>query len=313
MIINTGLRTDIPAYYSQWFYNRIREGCVLVRNPYRAGHVIRYELTPDVVDVICFCTKNPEPMLPRLEELNAYRQFWMVTITPYGKDIEPNVPDASAVMDSLLGLSERVGAQRVCWRYDPILITERYTEKFHEEQFARMAEKLAGAVNSCVISFLDLYAKTLRNFPGVRTVPKQTQEYLAGRIADTGRQYGMTVRTCCENAELARFGIDVSGCMTREVIEKAVSCRLQIPASKKNGRAQCTCILESDIGMYNTCGHGCLYCYANYDNATVRSNMKRHDPSSPLLIGSLGPADQVTCAKQISYLDSQLSLFDRFQ
>lgn len=261
MIINTGGRTDIPAYYSEWFYNRIKEGCVFTRNPYYPEQVTRYRLTPDVVDVICFCTKNPEPMLKRMEELNAFRQLWYVTITPYGKEIEPGVPEKLKVMDSFKRLSGIVGIKAVSWRYDPIFITEKYSVDFHIRSFEQMAENLQGYVNNCVISFIDLYEKTKRNFPDVKAVCRQEREEIGKEFARIGKKYGMVIRSCCEGTELEKYGVDISGCMTKEVLEKAIGCHLNIPGSRKPARESCNCLLGNDIGMYNTCAHGCVYCY----------------------------------------------------
>lgn len=313
MIINTGSRTDIPAYYSKWFYNRIREGYVLTRNPYFPEQVSRFRLTPDVVDIICFCTKNPEPMLERIKELDAFRQLWYVTITPYGKEIEPGVPVKAKVMDSFKRLSEKAGINAVSWRYDPVFITEKYDLDFHLRSFERMAENLQGYVDNCVISFIDLYEKTKRNFPGVKEVRKQDRETIGREFVRTGRKYGIAIRSCCEGTELEKYGVDISGCMTREVMERAIGCNLNVPKSKKPAREQCNCLLGNDIGMYNTCGHGCIYCYANYDNATVIRNRKMHDPDSPFLIGRFRKEDRIKDVKQESYIDRQLRLVDLFR
>ncbi|MDO4483956.1 MAG: DUF1848 domain-containing protein [Clostridia bacterium] len=310
MILNTGCRTDIPAYYSDWFYNRIREGFVCTRNPYHPNQVIRYRLDPKVVDILCFCTKNPAPMLPRLSELDDFRQFWFVTVTPYGREIEPFVPDCGKVMQSVSQLSEKVGAKAVGWRYDPIFITEKYSMDFHIKSFERMASTMAGKVSFCVISFIDLYEKTKRNFPSVRAVSTLEQAALMEAFVKIGMRYGIPIRTCCENAALAEFGADVSGCMTKAVLEKAADCRLRVPRSKKSTRSQCNCLLGADIGMYNTCPHGCIYCYANYDRKTVERNIRRHDPASPFLIGGAQPGDTVIEARQESYIDRQLTLFE---
>ena len=309
MILNTGCRTDIPAYYSRWFYNRAREGYVCTRNPYRPEQVLRYRLDPEVVDVLCFCTKNPQPMLARLSELEPFRQFWFVTLTPYGKEIEPYVPDKRAVLESIRQLSAAVGARAVGWRYDPVFITEQYTAAYHLRAFERMASMLQGYVSFCVISFLDLYEKTKRNFPEARAVTAQEQSALAARFAEIGAKHGMPIRTCCENPELARYGVDVSGCMTREVLEAATGCRLTVPKTKKPPRAQCSCLLGADIGMYNTCPHGCIYCYANADRRTVERNFSLHDPSSPFLTGGFREGDTVIEVRQESYIDRQITLF----
>ena len=309
MIINTGSRTDIPAYFSEWFYNRIKEGLVCVRNPYYPNQVLRYRLSPEVVDCLIFCTKNPAPMLSRLSELSDFRQFWGVTITPYGREIEPNVPEKEEVMDSLIQLSEILGIKSVSWRYDPIFISDKYTVAFHIEAFEKMAEKLKGHVDNCVISFIDLYEKTKRNFPSVKEVSRLDRERLAQEFVRIGINYGIQIRSCHEGEELAKFGVDVSGCMTQSVIERAIGGSLQIPKAKKSVRVGCECLLGNDIGMYNTCGHGCIYCYANYDNETVRKNNKLHQKDSPFLIGAAMPEDEVRDAKQESYYVGQMSLF----
>ena len=309
MILNTGCRTDIPAYYSEWFYNRIREGFVLTRNPYRPEQVLKYRLDPAVVDALCFCTKNPQPMLARLDELRAFRQFWFVTVTPYGKEIEPFVPDKVRVLESVRQLSALVGARAIGWRYDPVFITEKYSLEYHLHSFEMMAATLCGYVNSCVVSFIDLYEKTRRNFPQARAVSTDEQKQLIQAFVAIGQKYRIPIRTCCEDPSLAQYGADVSGCMTREVLEAALDCRLNVPKSKKSPRAQCNCLLGADIGMYNTCPHGCVYCYANYDRRIVERNRRLHDPQSPLLIGHLREGDSIIEARQESYVSSQLSMF----
>ena len=309
MIINTGSRTDIPAYYSEWFYNRIKEGYVLTRNPYYPEQVSRYRLTPDVVDVICFCSKNPEPMLKRLKELDAFRQLWFVTITPYGKEIEPGVPDKARVMDSFKTLSDMVGMKAISWRYDPIFITEKYSLEFHIRSFEKMADNLKGYTDNCVISFIDLYEKTKRNFPGIKEVLRKDREKIGEEFVRIGQKYGIAIRSCCEGAELKKYGVDTQGCMTKAVVERAIDLSLSIPKSKKPAREICSCLLGNDIGVYNTCAHGCIYCYANYDKRTVLKNMNMHKPDSPFLIGGFREEDHIKEAKQESYIDGQLSFF----
>ena len=156
MIIQTGMRTDIPAFYSEWLVNRIKEGYVLVRNPYNPVQVTKYRLSPEVVDLMAFCTKNPEPMLKYMDILRPYGQYWFVTITPYGKDIEPNVPDKNKVMEDFKRLSDIVGVDSVGWRYDPILTDRIHTAQWHIAEFEKMASCLSGYTKTCVISFLDL-------------------------------------------------------------------------------------------------------------------------------------------------------------
>ncbi|MCH5147714.1 MAG: DUF1848 domain-containing protein, partial [Clostridiales bacterium] len=159
MILQTGMRTDIPAFYARWFLNRIKEGYVLVRNPYNPSAVTKYRIDPTVVDLIAFCTKNPAPMLEHMDVLKPYGQYWFVTITPYGKEIEPNVPDKAKVIEDFKTLSKAVGVNSVGWRYDPIFITEKYSLDFHLQTFEKMAKELSGYTHTCVISFIDIYKK----------------------------------------------------------------------------------------------------------------------------------------------------------
>lgn len=309
MIINTGSRTDIPAYFSKWFFNRIKEGFVLTRNPYYPEQVIKYKLTPDVVDCLAFCTKNPGPMLERMHELDAFRQFWFVTITPYGKEIEPNLPNKNKVIEDFKRLSTIVGIKSIGWRYDPIFITEKYSLDLHLKSFEVMAANLEGYTDNCVISFIDLYEKTKRNFTGVKEVTKEERALIGREFVRIGKQYGITIRTCHEGTDLKKYGVDCSGCMTKEVIERAIDNSLQIPKKKQSTRESCNCLLGNDIGAYNSCGHGCVYCYANYNQEMVKQNMRQHSPNSPFLIGNLKNGDVIKEAKKESYLDGQLTLF----
>ena len=308
MIIQTGQRTDIPAFYTPWFLNRLREGFVLVRNPFHYEAVTRYRLSPDVVDLVGLCTKNPAPMLPHLSALAPYGQYWYVTITPYGTDLEPHVPPAETVMASFQALSRAVGKNRVGWRYDPIVLTERYTVDFHLAAFARMADRLAGYTETVVISFIDLYEKVRVNFPEARPVPRDDRLRLGEAFVRMARERGFTLYPCGEGDELAVFGADCSGCMTVSFLERALGQRLRVPASaRRQNRDVCACLISGDIGAYDTCGHLCRYCYANVSKERVAFNLRHHDPASPLLVGHLENGDTVHEARQESWLDPQLS------
>ena len=307
MIIQTGMRTDIPAFYSEWFANRLREGFVLVLNPYNYQSVTRYDLNPNVVDLISFCSKNPAPMLRYMDLLKPYGQYWFVTITPYGKDIEPNVPDKALVLDTFRRLSEIVGVHSMGWRYDPILINNDWTVDCHIKAFSSMARRLSGYTHTAVISFIDLYEKVQRNYPEARTVSMEDQKNLVSSFVEIGREYGLTVKPCGESASLSALGADCSGCMTVEIFEQALGQNLA-PPPNPNNRKECACYLTADIGAYNTCGHLCRYCYANADKEIVLQNMKRHDPKSPFLTGASLPGDIIHQAKQRSWIDPQLRL-----
>ena len=305
MILNTGQRTDIPAFFSDWFFRRVEERYALARNPFFPEKVARYKIATDVVDVISFCTKNPAPMLDRLGLLRGFAQMWFVTITPYGRDIEPRVPPVREAIASFRALSALVGPAAVVWRYDPVLITQKYSAQFHEEAFAEMAAALKGFARVCVASFIDIYKKTARNFPQGQEVPIGTQKALVASFARSAGKAGMRLKLCAESRELAECGADVSGCMTARAVEEAAGFSVDAPAGKARARKACDCLLGADIGAYNTCAHGCLYCYANADAAVVKRNIARHDPKSPFIIGSFLPGDVIRDAEQKSWRTGQ--------
>lgn len=309
MIINTGQRTDIPAFYADWFANRLREGFVCVRNPFNANQVSRYRLDPAVVDVIGFCTKNPEPMFKYMHLLEDYSQYWFMTITPYGRDIEPNVPDKHRLLDDFRRLSGIVGVNSMGWRYDPIFVSGRYTVDYHLRAFEQMAAALDGYTETVVISFVDLYQKVRRNFPEVREVSREDRIRLGKEIIDIASSHGMTVKPCAEGDLLAPYGADCSGCMTLKTYEKACGKHLIIPNRKPN-RAECACYIACDIGAYDSCRHLCRYCYANNDPKLVAENSRKHNPTSPFLIGNYTEGDVIHDVPQESWVDPQISLYD---
>ena len=304
MIINTGCRTDIPAFYSKWLMNRIKEGYVLVRNPYYQSQVTKYSLSPKVVDCLAFCTKNPEPMLKYLDELDIYKQYWFVTITPYGKDIEPAVPEKSDVIESFKKLSNRIGTDSVGWRYDPIFINKNFNVKAHIESFENMAKQLNGYTHNCTISFLDLYEKVKRNAPDLKPPTIEEQIETAKAFSKIGKENGIVIHSSCERNFLANYGLKCNGCMSKEIVEQSIGCGLT-PPKVKGIRQECNCLMVNDIGAYNTCGHFCEYCYANANKELVIESMKRHDDNYPILIGNNEYGDKITEAKQKSWIISE--------
>ena len=307
MIINTGQRTDIPAFYAAWFANRLKEGYVCVRNPYNPNQVSRYRLDPSVVDVIGFCTKNPAPMFPYMNLLKEYGQYWFVTITPYGRDIEPNVPDKHRLLDDFRRLSDMVGIHSIGWRCDPIFVSDRYTMEYHIHAFEQIASRLDGYTETVVISFIDLFPKVRRNFPEAREVTKEQRLLLGRELIRIASAHGMTVRPCAEGDDLAPFGADCGGCMRIGDYQKAIGKSLRAP-KKKGARAECSCYLACDIGAYNTCRHLCRYCYANAEPAEVLALSRLHDPGSPFLIGHYMDGDKIHDVPQKSWIDGQMRL-----
>ncbi len=307
MIINTGQRTDIPAFYAEWFANRLKEGFVCVRNPYNPKQVSRYRLDPSVVDVIGFCTKNPAPMFRYMDLLKDYGQYWFVTITPYGRDIEPNVPDKHVLIESFKRLSGTVGPSATGWRFDPILLSSRYTPEYHLRAFEQIASELDGYTETAVISFIDLYPKVRRNFPEAREVTEEQRLSIGKEIIRIASRHGMTVKPCAEGEALAAYGADCTGCMKISDYEKAIGKRINAP-KRKGARSECACYLSCDIGAYDTCRHLCRYCYANSDPSRVMAQALQHDPRSPFLIGNYAEDDQIHDVPQESWTDDQIEL-----
>lgn len=310
MIISASRRTDIPAYYSPWFFERLKAGFVLVRNP-RSPHLVSsINLSPHVVDGIVLWTKNPLPMMDRLGELNGYPYYFQFTLTPYGTDIEPGLPSKSDVLlPAFQKLAETVGKDRVVWRYDPIIISGRYPADWHREQFRRTACRLSGCTEVCIVSFLDSYKNTKRNAEALGSLsPTDEQKtQLLLDFAATARECGMEINLCAEELNLKSYGIFPARCIDAGRLSRLGGIPLQ--AEKDKGqRPDCGCCASIDIGAYNTCPAGCRYCYANY--LTGNGNLTRHDPFSPLLGGVLSEEDVVIPRRMYTLQDHQLKLFD---
>lgn len=312
MILSVSRRTDIPNYYSEWFFNRIKAGFVYVRNPMNARQVSRIDITPEVVDCIVFWTKNPEPMLNRLDELASYDYYFQFTLTGYGKDIECSVPHKKERMIPVFQkLSEQIGMQKVIWRYDPIIFTKKYTMEYHLKAFEQIAAALKGYTGKCVISFVDVYAKNKRNMELLDSysVDKKALLEFAKKIADIAKKNGMAMGSCAESIDLDACGIVHNCCIDKALIESITGCRLKVEKDR-NQRRECGCMESVEIGTYNTCKNGCKYCYANASEESVIKNCSQYDPESPILCGVLGENDKITERKVQSLKEQQLSIFD---
>lgn len=312
MIISASRRTDIPAYYADWFFRRLKEEYVLVRNPMNPHRVSRISLSPDVVDGIVFWTKNPTPMIDRLDTLRDYAYYFQFTLTPYGEDVEQNLPSKWKVLiPAFRHLSEKIGAARVVWRYDPILIHEHYTVQYHIDVFRWMCDRLAGCTDTCIISFLDLYRNIKsRIVPlGIRPPTADETEEIAGSFAETAREYGILINTCAEDGDCSRYGIGHSACIDAERLSRIGGIPLVI-GRDKNQRGACGCVESIDIGTYHTCANGCVYCYANHSHALVARSTAAYDPASPVLCSQITETDVIAEREMRSYRVGQISLFE---
>ncbi len=310
MIISCSRRTDIPALYADWLFTRIQEGYACVRNPMNHLQVSKIRLTPDVADGFVLWTKNPAPMLPRLHELRDYAYYFQFTLTPYGKDIEPNLPVKIKLLNTFHHLSDQVGPHRVIWRYDPILINDTWTVDTHLRTFEMMARLLAGKTYKVVISFLNTdYRNARRNAQLLKARPlsDQAKRDMAKQLSQIAGECGMEMSACAQTIDLSESEVAPAHCVDGDLFETLLGCRLDV-RKDTNQRPACGCVQSTDIGMYNSCSNACRYCYANYSPSEIARNRQRHDPKSPLLFGEIGQLDTVTERVMHSCKEQQMAL-----
>ena len=299
MILSVSRRTDIPNYYSDWFIARIKEGFLYVRNPMNAHQISRIDLSPEVVDCIVFWTKNPANMIEKLEDLKKYMYYFQFTLTGYGRDVEPNLPNKrEELIPTFKRLSGKIGKERVIWRYDPILISKRYTMNYHLQAFEEIAGNLADYTERVVISFVDFYSKMKRNARelGIRQITDEEMLEVAGKMAQIASKYNLIIETCAEQINLHEIGI--------------LGCKL-IAEKDKNQREECGCFESVEVGTYNTCLNGCKYCYANFNNSKVEENVKLYKRDSALLCGNISSDDRITERKVKSLKNNQMSFLEQ--
>ena len=311
MIINVGGRTDIVNYYTPWLLNRLSEGYAYSRNPFARENVYKLSLKPEDVDCLLFCSKNYQPILKHIGDIDEkYNILCNYTITAYGKDIEPKVPSINQSIKTLKRLSDIVGVNKILWRYDPILLTEKYTVEKHLETFEYLAEKISPLVYRCIFSFVDMYKKVEENMPEIIPFTDEDKVKLLKGIGEISKKYNLYTQTCATNENYEKYGIHAAGCTTREILEQAHN--VVYKNVKGTGiRENCQCIPSRDIGAYNSCLSECKYCYANRKPDIPKKVIKMHDEKSPLLLGQLKENDRLIGTKIISYIEpKQTTLFD---
>ena len=292
MIVSASRRTDIPAFYSAWFMNRIRDGFCLVPNPFNPKQVSRISLAPDDVGCIVFWTRDPRPLLPHLAALDAggYRYYFLFTLLNYPRAIDPSSPSVNTSIDTFRRLSDRIGHRKVVWRYDPVLLSTATDVPFHKQSFSFIAENLRGSTVRCIVSLATLYRKLRRRLTcleenGIRVHEPEDQEMaeLMPYLAAAAKENGMEILSCAQERGLDAFGILPGKCvddaLIREVFGIEVSHRKD-PSQRK----PCGCVESRDIGAYDTCMFGCVYCYATSDFNKARANHRAHDPEGASLV-----------------------------
>lgn len=293
MIISASRRTDIPAFYADWFANRLKAGFLLVRSPFNYHQVKRVSLARRDVEAIVFWTRNAEKLLPHLSLLDeqGHAYYFQYTITGYPRTIERAVPKPLSAIDTFKALSDRIGPDRVLWRYDPILLSNLIDLSEHKRLFEKIAGMLKGQTRRVTISFADFYKKTERNLKKVEALQVEdivaneaARSDLAAFMAAVAVDCGMEIQTCSEKEDLSQFGIPHGKCIDDGILRSVFG--LNIGGEKDKGqREECGCIKSVDIGAYNSCLHGCAYCYATFNPQLAARNKEAHDPTSPFLIG----------------------------
>ena len=299
MIISASRRTDIPAFYTPWFMNRIRSGFLLTRNPFNAHQIKRVSLLPKDVDVIVFWTRNPRMLMSHLDELDqaGYNYYFQYTITGYPKELENSVPRPHRAIRDFIALSDRIGADKVIWRYDPILVSNLIDINEHKRLFEKIASMLCGKTRKVVISFSDFYKKTEKNLKAVEglesvdiTSDPIDLKDLVDYMASVAKKYDMEIETCAEEVDTSGSGVSHGKCIDDELINRLFG--ISVNLAKDSGqREACGCVKSVDIGAYNTCLHECTYCYATYSKKVVENNKAKHDPESPFLVGGTEDVD----------------------
>ena len=311
MIISASRRTDIPTYYSEWFFNRLREGDVLVRNPMNARQISRISLSPEAVDGIVFWTKNPVPMLSRLGELEPYPYYFQFTLTAYGRDVEPNLPGKNGVLiPAFQELSRMAGRERVVWRYDPHFSERQVYRGIPLPVFSGACGQAGGVYGEMyrqLPGFLPQHGENMRSLH-IREMTAAQREMME-RFSEIAGEYGLYIDTCSEAISLEDLGISHASCVDRERLERIGGYRLKV-GRDRNQRKECGCAASVDIGAYDTCGNGCLYCYATDSPPRAAERVRAHRPDSPILFGTVGPEDVIREREAVSLREQQLSLFD---
>lgn len=290
MILSVSRRTDIPAFYGRWFINRLKDGFVCVRNPFNKNMVSKIPIGKDIVDCIVFWTKDAYPFMQYLNDIDnlEYKYYFQFTITPYGKDIESNLRNKNEIINTFIELSNKIGKEKVIWRYDPILLSNEITIDWHIDNFKKMCARLADFTYTVVISFLDEYKKL--NKTKYRALCPDEMQVIGKEFVKIARKYNLKIQTCAENINIE--GIEKGACIDKNLIEQICGYSLNVKKDKTQ-RQECLCAQSIDIGEYDTCSHFCGYCYANNSKNNIRCKMQKHNPNSLLLIGEIQKDDKI--------------------
>ncbi|MBF0529464.1 MAG: DUF1848 domain-containing protein [Deltaproteobacteria bacterium] len=296
MIISASRRTDIPGFYSEWFMQRIRAGYCVVPNPVNRDQIMYISLKPEDVQIIVFWTRHPTPLLPYLAELTdrGFKYYFLQTILNYPRELEAQTPPLPVSLKSFRALSEMIGPERVIWRYDPLVFSNKTTAKFHQLSFEFIAQALKGYTRRAMISIVDFYAKAKPRMTaladrGIDIIPCDRDPGgwfadLMSSLAKTAVDHDIQLVSCAEEIDLQPYGIPPGKCIDDKYINQV----FKLPVTNKKDPSQrraCGCVASRDVGMYDSCLFGCCYCYATKNFDLARANHRQHRPDSPSLLG----------------------------
>lgn len=307
MILSASRRTDLPAWYGEWFVNRLREGFVLVPNPYRPQTLRRIPLSSDAVDCIVFWSKNPQPFFRFLPELDrmGYPFYFQFTLNPYGPAVERALPALADRIDAFHRLSAMIGPERLVWRYDPVIVDKDDPTDWHPAQFERLCALLHCHTSHCIFSFFDRYAKDQSGF---QEADEASMHKIARGFSGIAGRYGLPLFTCSEPIDLSAYGIAHAACIDPDLIGRIIHCSVRAKKDP-NQRPHCGCMESVEIGSYDSCTNGCVYCYANQGIERARRRAARHDPRSPMLIGWPDGTEKIIDVPAKSLRLAQTTLF----
>ena len=276
-VVSVSRRTDIPALYPDWFINRLSEGYAISVNPFNLNQANWVSLEKCDADCFVFWSKNPRPLLDSIDRLDGYCYYFQYTLNAYGSDLEPGVPGRGASVATFTELSERIGKEKVIWRYDPVVTDDVRTAEWHIAHFGELAAELSPYTEKCVFSFADPYRK------GLRIASDGEMVRISEAFSEICGKHGLELCTCSERMKFP--GISRNKCID-DVLIRRLSGKT-VDARRDGQREYCGCVRCSDIGAYDSCTHGCTYCYANRNQATSERNRSMHDPESEILIGHI--------------------------
>lgn len=282
-LVSASRRTDIAAFYAQWFMNRVRAGYCEWKNPF-GGQTYRVSLAPEETAGIVFWTRYPAPLLPHLPELRkrGFVFYFHVTVNDFGRQLEPRNPALNRAVDAFRALSDAISPRLALWRYDPIILSDSMGFDYHVASFERLARRFEGSTERCLFSFVDYYGKTKRNLARINGVrcedpALEVKQRLVAELAAIGAAHGITLYACCED-DLVGGAVRKAHCVDVELI------RPDLTLKARPSRGQCGCVGSVDIGAYDTCRFGCVYCYATSSWEAAGERSRRHDPAAPALV-----------------------------